>query len=57
MNISSQDIIPLGQVRAKFTDLAEQVNQGAEKIITRNGESYVVLVDAKRLDFYHQLEQ
>ena len=34
---------------------------GAEKIITRNGESYVALyvalIDARRLDYYHQLER
>jgi hypothetical protein len=29
----------------------------AEKIITRNGESYVALVDARRLDHYHRLER
>ena len=29
---------------------------GAEKIITKNGESYVAIIDAKRLDYYHQLE-
>ena len=30
---------------------------GAEKIITKNGESYVALIDAGRLDYYHQLER
>lgn len=28
-----------------------------EKIITRNGESYVALIDARRLYYYHQLER
>jgi prevent-host-death family protein len=46
----SDDIVPISQVRASFTDLAEQVRNGKEKIITRNGESYVALVDARRLD-------
>ena len=36
---------------------AEEVRGGAEKIITRNGESYVALVDARRLDHYHRLER
>lgn len=57
MSISSKDIVPLNQVRAKFTELAEEVREGGEKIITRNGESYVALIDARRLDHYHQLER
>jgi hypothetical protein len=28
-----------------------------KKIITRNGEGYVALVDARKLDFYHHLER
>jgi antitoxin (DNA-binding transcriptional repressor) of toxin-antitoxin stability system len=57
MGFNSDDIVPMNQVRASFTDLAEQVRSGKEKIITRNGESYVALVDARRLDHYHRLER
>jgi prevent-host-death family protein len=57
MAFNSDDIVPINQVRARFTDLAEQVRNGKEKIITRNGESYVALVDARRLDYYHRLER
>lgn len=57
MGVKSDDIVPLNQVRARFTELAEEVRAGAEKIITRNGESYVALVDARRLDHYHRLER
>lgn len=57
MGVSSEDIVPINQVRARFTELAESVREGAEKIITRNGESYVALVDARRLDHYHRLER
>lgn len=57
MSISSEDIVPLNQVRARFTELAEKVRDGNEKIITRNGESYVALIDARRLDHYHRLER
>ncbi len=57
MAFKSDDIVPLNQVRARFTELAEEVRAGAEKIITRNGESYVALVDARRLDHYHRLER
>lgn len=47
----------MNQVRARFSELAEEVRGGSEKIITRNGESYVALVDARRLDHYHRLER
>ena len=57
MGFNSDDIVPINQVRAHFTDLAEQVRGGKEKIITRNGESYVALVDSRRLDHYHRLER
>jgi len=57
MSIKAEDIVPLNQLRARFTELAEEVRAGAEKIITRNGESYVALVDARRLDHYHRLER
>jgi antitoxin (DNA-binding transcriptional repressor) of toxin-antitoxin stability system len=57
MSINSDDIVPINQVRATLTDLAEQVRAGKEKIITRNGESYVALVDVRRLDHYHRLER
>lgn len=57
MAISAGDVIPLSQARANLSDLADQVKAGAEKIITKNGESYVALIDAERLDYYHQLER
>lgn len=57
MGISARDVIPLSHARATFSDLAEEVKAGAEKIITKNGESYIALIDAKRLDYYHQLER
>lgn len=57
MAIAAADIIPLSQARATLSELADQVRAGAEKIITKNGESYVALIDAQRLDYYHQLER
>lgn len=56
MSISAADVVPFSQARANLSDLADQVKAGAEKIITKNGESYVALIDADRLDYYHQLE-
>lgn len=57
MAVSAGDVIPLSQARANLSELADQVKAGVEKIITKNGESYVALIDARRLDYYHQLER
>lgn len=57
MAITAGDVIPLTQARANLSELADQAKAGAEKIITKNGESYVALIDAARLDYYHRLEQ
>lgn len=57
MAFSVTDVIPLSQARANLSELADQVKAGAEKIITKNGESYIALIDAQRLDYYHQLER
>lgn len=57
MAITSSDVIPLSTARANFSELAEEVKAGAEKIITRNGESYIAMIDAQRLDYYHRLER
>lgn len=57
MPLVSTDIVPLSQARARLSELADQVKAGAEKIITKNGEAYVALVDAARLDHYHRLER
>jgi antitoxin (DNA-binding transcriptional repressor) of toxin-antitoxin stability system len=57
MPFQASDVIPSSQARANLSDLAIQVKAGAEKIITKNGQSYVALIDANRLDYYHQLER
>ena len=57
MAIAASDVIPLSQARANLSELADEVKAGAEKIITKNGESYVALIDADRLDYYHRLEK
>jgi prevent-host-death family protein len=57
MAISITDVVPFTQARANLSELAEQAKAGAEKIITKNGESYVALIDAGRLDYYHRLER
>ena len=57
MVFTVRDVVPLSQARANLSELADQANAGAEKIITKNGESYVAIIDAQRLDYYHQLER
>lgn len=51
MAIGVQDVTPMSR-----TELADPVMAGAEKIITKNGQSHVALIDADRLDYSHQLE-
>ena len=50
------DTVPLPQARANLSGCGRGQG-GAEKIITKNGESYVALIDADRLDYYHRLER
>ena len=57
MSISSNDVVPFSQARSNLSELAEQVKAGAEKIITKNGESYIAMIDAQKLDYYHRLER
>ena len=56
MRISADDVVPLSQARANFSELAADVRAGAGKIITKNGESSVALIGAQRLD-HHRLER
>jgi prevent-host-death family protein len=57
MGFSASDVVPFTQARANLSELADQAKAGAEKIITKNGESYVALIAADRLDYYHRLER
>ena len=57
MSIAAKDVVPFTQARAKLSELADEVKTGSEKVITKNGESYVALIDAERLDYYHRLER
>lgn len=57
MAFKASDIVPISEARARLTELAEDVvGSGSEKVLTKNGASYVALVDARRLDYYHALE-
>ena len=57
MAITAKDVIPFSDARARLSEIADEVKGGAEKIITKNGESYVALIDTDRLDYYHRLER
>lgn len=57
MALRASDVVPISEARARLTELSEDVvGSGAEKVLTKNGASYVALVDARRLDYYHALE-
>jgi prevent-host-death family protein len=57
MVIRAQDVVPISEARARLTELAEDVVAGAEKVLTKNGAAFVAIVDAKKLDYYHELER
>ena len=57
MGFAASNVVPFTPARANLSELADQTKAGAEKIITKNGESYVPLIDADRLDYYHWLER
>lgn len=53
MSCSPSDVLPSNQARA----LAAQAEAGAEKVISKNGERCVALIDAARLDDCRRLER
>ena len=60
MGIAATDVVPFTQANATISELAEladRVKVGAEEVMTKNGEIYVALIDAERLDYYHRLER
>ena len=57
MSFCTRDIVPISDARARLTELSDEVVAGAEKLLTKNGAAYVAIVDAKKLDYYHSLEE
>jgi antitoxin (DNA-binding transcriptional repressor) of toxin-antitoxin stability system len=57
MGISAKDVVPFTLARSNLSELADQARAGDEKIITKNGASYVALIASDRLDYYHALER
>lgn len=57
MGLRTSDLVPISEARARLTELADEVVGGAEKVLTKNGASFVAIVDARKLDYYHALEE
>lgn len=57
MTYRVQDVVPISEARARLTELSDEVVAGAEKLLTKNGAAYVAIVDARKLDYYHALEE
>ena len=58
MGLRTSDVVPISEARARLTELADEVvGGGAEKVLTKNGASFVAIVDARKLDYYHALEE
>ena len=57
MSLRACDVVPISEARARLSELAEEVVDGSvEKVLTKNGTSYVAMIGAKKLDYYHLLE-
>ena len=58
MTLRTSDVVPISEARARLTELADEVvGAGAEKVLTKNGSSFVAIIDARKLDYYHALEK
>lgn len=58
MTLRTSDVMPISEARARLTELADDVvGEGSEKVLTMNGSSFVAIVDARKLDYYHALEE
>lgn len=56
MPTDAQNQIPIEEAGERLMELAEEVVAGTEKILNLNGQPFVVLIDARKLNFYHELE-
>lgn len=57
MSFTAHDVVPISEARARLTELSDEVVAGAEKLLTKNGTAYVAIIDARKLDYYHALEE
>ena len=56
MGFSARDVVPFTQARAQLSELADEANAGAEKVIARNGERFVALIDAALAQLHDRVE-
>ena len=56
MTVYRRDIVPLSAARARFSELVDEARAGDDKIITKNGEAYVAVIDIKKLEYFQQLD-
>lgn len=54
MTVYSRDIVPLSAARSRLSELVDEAHAGEDKIITKNGEAYVALIDVAKLDYYRE---
>jgi hypothetical protein len=58
MTLRTSDVMPISEARTRLTELADEVvGSGSEKVLTKDGSSFVAIVDARKLDYYHALEE
>lgn len=57
MAFTPKDIVSLSQARANLSELIDEVRQGVDKIITKNGESSVALISTEKLEHYYRAER
>ena len=58
MTLRTSDVVSINEARTRLTELADEVVEaGTEKVLTKNGASFVAIVDARKLDYYHTLEE
>ncbi|SAL21644.1 addiction module antitoxin [Caballeronia arvi] len=53
---SATDIIPLSHASARLSELVDEVRDGTEKIITKDGKRWAALISAEKLDAFHRME-
>lgn len=57
MGVRASEVVTLSEARTRLNELADDVvTHGGEKLLTKNGSSFVALVDARKLNYYHALE-
>ena len=56
MTITLNEVVSLTSARTNFSKMIAEVECGGQKIITKNGEPAVALINLKQLAHYHRLE-